>query len=99
MDTQFQQVDFGPLKQFLDNDMCLYQTSEVLNLDIPILMRVLQDPYISIYYGTVLTHYINESIEEYRNHYLKQMQDNDIQFDLQDFSIILENKKKVKKRS
>ena len=87
------------LKQFLENDMSLEQTSQVLNIDIPILIRVLQDPYISIYYGSILSQYINGSIQEYRIQYVEKNSEDSIDFDLQEFSIILENKKKVKKRS
>ena len=86
------------LKHFLDNDMSVEQTSKTLDIDIPVLIRVLQDPYISIYYGTIMSEYINESIVEYRTQYIKQNQVEKINFDLQDFSIILENKKKVKKK-
>ena len=60
------------MKQFLRCDTSLEHFSSDLNIEIPILIRILQDSSISAYYGSVLSKYIDAVINEYRMMYKKK---------------------------
>lgn len=85
------------MKQFLENDMNLDYTCKQLKINISTLIRILQDSTISIYYGSILSKYLQEAIQEYRIEYLKKMEKNRVDAFSKDFIIPVENKKKVKK--
>lgn len=66
------QYVWSVMKQFLRCNADLEFVSDSLNIEISTLIRILQDPSISAYYGSVLAKYIQGAIEDYRMRYKKK---------------------------